>query len=270
MTRRYFVLSIVACLFAAGLLNAETRVRTLSHFSRYLQKEQSMNVIIPSSAGTHAVLYLLHGATGDYRNWDEKTGVAALADQYGLLIVMPDGGPFSWYTDSPFIPESQYESYIVRELIPFIDSTFDTFREKKGRGVCGLSMGGYGAIKLGLKYPELFASASSMSGVLAIMNHISQWKMTSVFGQLSDSTNVWKKNDLLQLLLSVRDTIALKFDTGLSDFVLGDNRAFLAELQRLGFALEYAEFPGSHNWGYWGTHISDHLQFHARMLNKSH
>jgi S-formylglutathione hydrolase FrmB len=270
MTHKLFLFCCVLCFVSSPSPGGENNVRTLSHYSRYLQKVQNINVAVPASEGKHAVLYLLHGATGDYKNWNDKTGVAKLAEQYGLIVVMPDGGPYSWYTDSPFVSASQYESYIVRELIPFIDSSFSTFNERRGRGICGLSMGGYGAIKLGLKHPDLFATASSMSGVLAIMLHTSQWKMTTIFGELSDTANVWKKNDLLQLLHSVNDTIALKFDTGISDFTLGDNRAFLSELQRLGFAFEYAEFPGTHSWGYWGTHITEHIQFHAGKLKKSH
>ena len=247
----------------------EKNLRTLSHYSNLLHKEQKMNVYVPTTPGRHSVLYLLHGAYGDYTNWVSNTRVAAIAEDFDLIIVMPDGAPFSWYTDSPVQPASQYESYIVKELVPFVDSAFATFAEKKGRGICGLSMGGYGAIKFGLKHPSLFASASSMSGILTIMNHASQWKMIEVFGDTIKSMETWKKNDLSQLLLSVKDTIAIKFDTGISDFALADNRQFLSELQKRGFAYEYAEYPGNHSWKYWGTHIVDHLQFHAKMLRQS-
>jgi S-formylglutathione hydrolase FrmB len=264
----------VACLFFSFLsgshtLAGEKNVHTLSHYSTVLHKEQKMNVYVPTTPGRHSVLYLLHGAYGDYTNWVSNTRIAAIAENFDLIIVMPDGAPFSWYTDSPVQPASQYESYIVNELVPFVDSAFATFAEKKGRGICGLSMGGYGAIKFGLKYPSLFASASSMSGILTIMNHASQWKMIEVFGDTIKSIETWKKNDLPQLLLSVKDTIAIKFDTGISDFALADNRQFLSELQKHGFAYEYAEYPGNHSWQYWGMHIVDHLQFHAKMLRQS-
>ena len=263
----------VACLFFSFLsgsyaLAGEKNVQTLSHYSTVLHKEQKMNVYVPATPGRHSVLYLLHGAYGDYTNWVSNTRVAAIAEDFNLIIVMPDGAPFSWYTDSPLQPASQYESYIVKELVPFVDSAFATFAEKRGRGICGLSMGGYGAIKFGLKYPSLFASASSMSGILTIMNHASQWKILEVFGDTIKSIEAWKKNDLSQLLLSVKDTIAIKFDTGISDFALADNRQFLSELQKRGFAYEYAEYPGNHSWKYWGTHIVDHLQFHAKMLRR--
>ena len=227
-TSRQFV--CVSLLFlsvsAAFAETGEKNIRTLSHYSTRLHKEQKTNVYVPASLGQHSVLYLLHGAYGDYTNWTANSRLAAIAEDFDLIIVMPDGAPFSWYTDSPVQPLSQYESYIVKELIPFVDSTFATFTEKKGRGICGLSMGGYGAIKFGLKHPTLFASASSMSGILTIKKHASQWKMLEVFGDTINSLETWKNNDLLQLLLSVRDTIAIKFDTGISDISLADNRQF--------------------------------------------
>lgn len=250
----------------ALLLAADPAVRTLSHYSASLHKEQKLNVCLPSSPGKHSVLYLLHGAYGGYANWAEHGSIAQAARSFDLIIVMPDGAQFSWYTDSPMQVASQYESYIVKDLLPFIDSMFSTFAEKKGRGICGLSMGGYGALKFGLKYPELFESASSMSGILTIKNHSSQWKMADVFGDIATAPQNWDRNDLSQLLLSVKDTIAIKFDTGISDFAVADNRQFMAELQKRGFAFEYAEYPGNHSWQYWSTHVLEHLQFHSRLL----
>ena len=241
-------------------------VKTLSHFSHFLNKEQKLNVYLPVTPGKHSVLYLLHGATGDYSNWASKTDVANIAEKYDLIIVMPDGGASSWYSDSPFIPESQYESYVVKELIPFIDSAFATFASREGRGACGLSMGGYGAIKFGLKYPTLFSSASSMSGVLAIQRHPEKWSLAKVFGELKDNPGNWQKADLPLLLDSCKDTVAIKFDTGIADITLEDNREFLAALQKAHWTFEYGEFPGGHSWIYWGGHIGDHLRFHDRIL----
>src|SRR3990172_149725 len=136
--------------------DGEKNIRTLSHYSNLLRKEQKMNIYVPDSPGSHSVLYLLHGALGDYTDWVSKTDIEDVAYKYDLIIVMPDGGAYSWYADSPMVPESQYESYVVKELVPFVDSIFATHKGKDGRGICGLSMGGYGAIKFGLRYPALF------------------------------------------------------------------------------------------------------------------
>ena len=245
---------------------SDNNVKTLSHFSHFLNKEQKLNVCVPGTPGKHSVLYLLHGATGDYSNWAAKTPVANIAEKYDLIVVMPDGGPYSWYADSPINPESQYESYVVKELIPFVDSAFATFPGREGRGVCGLSMGGYGAIKLGLKYPALFSSASSMSGVLAIQRHPEKWSLTKVFGELKEHPENWQNADLSLLLASCKDTVAIKFDTGIADITLEDNREFLTALQKAHWTFEYGEFPGGHSWSYWGGHLEDHLRFHNRLL----
>ncbi len=109
------------------------------------------------------VVYLLHGITGQSANWLEKTGVAKYAAQYDLFIVLVEGGN-GWYTDSATVPADKYESYILRELIPNVEKRFRVSTEHEGRAIAGLSMGGYGAIKFGLKHPEMFALAASMSG----------------------------------------------------------------------------------------------------------
>lgn len=265
----HFLVFVTLCVIAIAATAAEKNIRTLTHYSKYLKKEQKLDVYVPDSGGKHNVLYLLHGATGSYVDWVLRTDLKDIADKYNLLIVMPDGGAYSWYSDSPMIRDSQYESYIVKELIPFIDSCFATYAQKKGRGVCGLSMGGYGAIKFGLKYPELFSSASSLSGVLTIMKHPDKWSLAMVLGEQADHLANWKREDLVGLAESAKDSsVALKFDTGVDDITLDDNRAFVSVLQELRRTFEYAEFPGEHNWTYWGSHIDEHLNFHARHLLK--
>ena len=260
------VLILLLFIMAQSATSSGKDVRTLSHFSHFLNKEQKLNVYLPGTHGKHSVLYLLHGATGDYSNWVSKTDVANIADRYDLIIVMPDGGPASWYADSPIIPESQYESYVVKELVPFIDSAFTTFANREGRGLCGFSMGGYGAIMFGLKYPSVFSSASSLSGVLAIGRHPEKWSLGKVFGGMMEYPEHWKIADLSQLLLSCKDTVAIKFDTGIADITLEDNREFLAALQKAHWTFEYGEFPGGHSWAYWGGHIGEHLRFHNSIL----
>ncbi|MGH9960456.1 MAG: alpha/beta hydrolase, partial [Pyrinomonadaceae bacterium] len=109
------------------------------------------------------VLYLLHGVTGQSSDWLERTRIALYATKYDLFIVMVEGGN-GWYTDSATVPADKYESYILKELMPQVEGRFRVSQERAGRAVAGLSMGGYGAVKFGLKYPETFALVGSMSG----------------------------------------------------------------------------------------------------------
>ena len=259
--------TLVEFLAATMLFGGDKNLQVLSHFSLLLNKTQQLTVYLPDRPGKHSVVYLLHGAGGDYTDWVKRTDLKNIADRFDLIIVMPDGGNYSWYSDSPLIPESRYESYIVGELVPFIDSAFATYADRRGRGVCGLSMGGYGAMKFGLKYPRLFSSVSSMSGVLTIMHHPEGWSMPRIFGSQGEHPEAWRKEDLISILQSAKDSIvAIKFDTGLDDFALLDNREFLSALQKLHRTFEYGEFPGTHSWRYWGSHLEEHLEFHARNL----
>src|ERR1700733_7457047 len=111
----------------------------------------------------YPVLYLLHGLFGAFDNWITLTGLAEYAKAYQMIIITPEGGN-GWYTDSETVDDENYESYLIRELIREIDAEYRTIKERTGRAVAGLSMGGYGALKFGIKYPEVFAFTASVSG----------------------------------------------------------------------------------------------------------
>ena len=98
----------------------------------------------------YPVIYLLHGLTGHYNNWAEKTKLEQYAANYNYIIVMPEGDN-GWYTDSATVPNDKYESYIIKELIPEIDKKYRTKADRQNRAIAGLSMGGYGSIKIRFK-----------------------------------------------------------------------------------------------------------------------
>ena len=258
--------NIFIFLFFVLFLNAgEKNIKTISHKSKYLEKEQKINIYIPNTNGPHSVLYLLHGAWGKYSNWVEITDIEYYADKYNFLIVMPDGGEFSWYIDSPIQKNWNYESYFIKELIPFIDSNFATVKNKNGRAICGLSMGGFGAMHFGLKYSDSFISVSSLSGVLNILKYAgTKPNLDTAFGSITNS--VWKENDLFQLLEKNKSELNLKFDIGLLDKYLTDNREFEEKLKSLNIPFSYSEKKGKHDWDYWKENISEHLEFHSNFL----
>ena len=106
------------------------------------------------------VLYLLHGATGCYSDWSRKTDLHPLADRYGVVIVCPDGQD-SWYFDSPIDPTMQFETYVSKELVAYIDSHYRTHANRYMRAITGLSMGGHGALFLAPAPSTLFVSVRS-------------------------------------------------------------------------------------------------------------
>ena len=113
----------------------------------------------------YPTLYLLHGLFGSFENWTE---LAKLEPVSNLIIVMPEGGD-GWYCDTADRSE-MYESRVVGDLVPEIDARYRTIASRETRSIAGNSMGGYGALKIALKYPELFGFAASFSGAFEAAN----------------------------------------------------------------------------------------------------
>jgi S-formylglutathione hydrolase FrmB len=112
------------------------------------------------------VVYLLHGSGGDHTDWTTNTRIAALADRYHVILVMPDGGHESWYIDSPFDSGSRFETFIGDEVVSYVDSHFRTIDAKGARAITGLSMGGFGALRIALDRPDTFGAVGSISGAV--------------------------------------------------------------------------------------------------------
>src|SRR5262245_55268294 len=152
--------------------SANPRVETIQFRSKLINATLPYSVGLPddyddSTTTRYPVLYLLHGLTGHYSDWFSRTNVADYAAQYGLIVVTPEGND-SWYIDSVTVPSEKYESYILNEIIPDLQARYRTIEARYARAIAGLSMGGYGAIKFGLKSPSTFAFAGSMSGAFGI------------------------------------------------------------------------------------------------------
>src|ERR1041385_4686385 len=165
---RALLLSLIFC--ASALANA--RVETVRFQSKLVNTTLPYNVILPddydaSPTTRYPVLYLLHGLTGHYSDWVERTNVADYASEYRMIVVTPEGND-GWYTDSAAVANNKYESYILKELIPDVQQRYRTIEARYGRAIAGLSMGGYGAIKFGLKSPGTFVFAASMSGAFSV------------------------------------------------------------------------------------------------------
>ncbi len=239
---------------------------TLHHFSTSLNKMVGMNIILPEQiSGRVPVYYLLHGLSDDYTAWHRRSAIERHVQDLPLIVVMPDGGR-SWYCDGVDAP--RYESYLINDLLGFIDRTFPTRAERAGRVIGGLSMGGYGALKLALKFPKLFLAANGHSGAYDItttdtpLHDIPEWR--HVFG----AHPAGGKDDVYGLADRLDPTTApaLRLDCGTDDSLLDSSRRFHAHLAACGLAHEYVEFPGAHNWEYWDTHVPAALAFHARHL----
>src|SRR5437588_2623137 len=140
----------------------------LHFFSNALVKATAATVILPEAnfKGPFAVYYLLHGLSDDHTIWSRRTSIERYVEGLPLVVVMPDGGR-GWYTNA--LQGYAHEDDIIKDIVRIVDATFPVKAERSGRCIGGLSMGGYGAVKVGLKHREMFASANSHSGALGFL-----------------------------------------------------------------------------------------------------
>ncbi len=263
----------------------------VNFFGNSLGLATSMNVIFPDNGkGPFPVLYLLHGLSDDQSIWLRRTGIERYASLFPLIVVMPTTHR-GFYTNAATPPGLKYEDHIIQDVVGAVDRVFPTIRNRKGRAIGGLSMGGYGAMKLGLKYPDMFCSIHSHSGALLGAYPRSEKKgnlyalremhpeMLAIFGEDREGS----VNDPVELARKCpkNKRPAIKIDCGNEDFLLEDNQIFHNYLQKMKFPHEYTEYAGdenwascgilntkrnAHDWGFWDLHIQEALVFHCQNL----
>ena len=218
-----------------------------------------------ASAGRgDAILVMPDGDDGWWTDWAVESSYAACAD--------------TLRTEDPArycVRNHRYEQWVTRDLVSYVDSHYRTFGDRAHRGIAGLSMGGVGALTLALRHPDLFAAAMSHSGVVSVLldesnpfaapaHYVSSpdsvrapatsWK-ARLLGALGPTVERWRAYQPAvlaeQLTRSGAALPAIRFDCGTEDALLAENRALHWELERLGIAHEYGEWPGAHSWRYW-------------------
>ncbi len=255
---------ILASLLTLSAANAQ--VDTLEVFSQAMQKAIKNVVVLPEGYTTtkqpKPVLYLLHGATGDYKNWIEKVpAIQSYANRHDLIIVCPDGGFTSWYFDSPIDPTMQYETYVAKELVAAVDKQYRTFSNKENRAITGLSMGGHGAFYLAFKHQAVFGAAGSMSGGVDIRPYPNSWDIKQRLGTYAENQDTWETNTVINLVYLLDGDLKLIMDCGDDDFFLEDNRRLHNKLLERNIDHDYIERPGVHDWNYWANAIKYQLVF---------
>jgi len=240
------------------------------HFSanQSLGRMTAATIIFPEGKqGPFPVMYLLHGMSDDHTAWVRRTSVERYVEGLPLIVVMPNGDR-GHFVDAKHRAYSAYDTYITRDLAGFVDSTFRTVPGRKGRVIAGLSMGGYGALSVALRHPDMFCAASSHSGaVLACHKPIKPGRLAE-FRSLFGPHPQGGPYDLVALIRGMdRGRLpALRIDCGRKDFLLPWNREFHRILNRMKVPHVYSEYPGRHDWEYWDLHIRDTLKFFVREL----
>lgn len=246
---------------------------TCNFHSALLGKEVTLNAVIPqkphgAAPEKYRTLFLFHGLSDDYSAWCRYTSIERYAREYNIAVIMPDGGR-SFYTDAA--NGFSYWSFISEELPEFAASMFPISLERENCFAAGLSMGGYGALKLGLRLPERFSAIAALSPVVDLERRFNAPESASWLPELKNifiSPEEAKRrgNDLFTLAKKAVDSKEplpriISF-CGTEDFMIEDNRKFNAFMKKLDFPEFYSyEYPGSHNWGFWDTHIQQALAF---------
>ena len=248
--------------------------------SKLMGREMPYRVILPikyadTKDARYPVIYLLHGVTGHYNNWTELTKLVNYASALSSIVVTPEGEN-GWYTDHSSKPNEKWESYIVNELIPEIDKNFRTTGSREKRAIAGLSMGGYGSLKFGLKYPGKFILVGSFSGALGAASYSEKAipgaigrTIDGIFGPIGSDTR--KSNDIFEIVrnLTPEKTKSLPFiylDCGTEDFLFQNNREFVSLLIEKKIPHEYRQLPGAHNWQYWDKQVQEFLRLADRTF----
>jgi S-formylglutathione hydrolase FrmB len=231
-------------------------------YSETLQLHTSMNVILPQPAPKrYPVLYLLHGLSDDHTIWLRRTSIERYVDPLGLAVVMP-AVHRSFYAD--MARGNRYWTFVSRELPALVRGFFPISRRREETFVAGLSMGGYGAFKLALSFPQRFAAAASLSGALdqagPAPEHVDpamQAEMENIYGDLGKLAG--SANDAMHLAAQVARSAGPKPHLyqccGTEDFLYDQNLRFRDHALALGLDLTYEEGPGEHEWGYWDQMI---------------
>lgn len=245
-------------------------------FSESLGMMTNVNVVMPQfttgmigwtekDTGTRPVLYLLHGLSDDASIWMRRTNVERYATQYGLALVMPDGGR-SFYTDMKY--GLKYEQYIAEELPSLMAKFFRFSTERNDTFLAGNSMGGYGALKIALKYPGTFSVCGAFSAVpdpmklYALYPAISK-ELENIFGSIDEFR--YSENDvyfLAEKRIEENTFPKLFLCCGKGDFLHKENCRFQEYLEKENISfISDLEDQGDHEWGFWDRKIQQFIRF---------
>lgn len=264
---------LFALAFSFGANAAEiNQVDTVAVMSNKMGRSIKNVVILPADYNhpdmqeeQYAVLYLLHGYSGTYDNWiKKKPELQDLATEHSIIIVCPDGQD-SWYLDSPIDPEMQYETYMTKELISYIDNHYRTIADPKFRAITGLSMGGHGAMSLALKHPEIYWQCGSMSGGLDITPFPKSWKIKLRLGAYEEFPERWKEHSVQGIVEKLESTDQrIIIDCGIDDFFYKVNTTMHNTLLEKKIAHDFISRPGRHTWDFWCNSIDYQILFFSK------
>lgn len=263
--------------FTLMLLYAGTafasHVDTVGVYSPSMHKAIKTVVILPDGYDRnqhYPVVYLLHGYGGNYSDWVKNVpGVSQDADAYHLIIVCPDGRFNSWYFDSPVDTSAHYETFVSSELVDWIDGHYSTIRNRAGRAITGLSMGGHGALYLSFRHQDVYGAAGSMSGGVDLRPFPDNWNIKDQLGPQDKYPERWESHSVVNLVYLLHPNtqpFSLIFDCGTDDFFYKVNLNLHNLLVERNIPHDFITRPGGHTWTYWSNSVRYQLLFFHRFF----
>ncbi len=247
----------------------------LSLKSSYLQGRGECSMYLPETVkGQRNVscIILLHGVYGSHFSWLYQAGAHEVlntyeADIYPFILIMPSDGLNG--DGSGYLPHKSgldFEKWIVNDVISAAQHYFSEITEKSEIFISGLSMGGYGALRLGMKYPEKFAGISAHSAITNL-DDLQSFIEENIRSKLSEE--IIKKSSVISNAIAHRSNLPpLRMDCGTSDPLITSNRRLHEELNNAQINHLYEEFKGEHNYEYWTKHLRDSIEFFSSLCQK--
>lgn len=244
-------------------VNAKVVLRDVAFHSAALGRTIRYRVMLPSSMDPDVKLpavYLLHGGGGTFRDWSNYSDVAKFAE-HKLILIMPDGD-YSYYVNSVERPADRNEDYITKDLIADAEARLPIAVGRENRAIAGVSMGGFGAITIALKDPNLFAFAGALSPAIDVarrpfsMRRIQQSRaFDSIFGPWNSDARHARDPFLIARSVSAAESPYIFITCGESESLLAPSRFFAADLARQGLPYEFHVVPGGHDWNQWNRQV---------------
>ncbi|MFR9650158.1 MAG: alpha/beta hydrolase family protein [Rikenellaceae bacterium] len=266
------LLVVVQILICANLYAAQ--VDTVNVYSPSMEREIRCAIVLPEDASSSEQLpavYLLHGYSGNYKAWLSGFDTEELVDKYRVVAVIPDGNFDSWYLDSPINPKMQFETFISKELVAFVDSKYPTIPSREGRAISGLSMGGHGALYNAIRHQDVFGAVGSMSGGVDIRPFPHRWNIAKHIGSRAEYPENWEKFTVINQLhlLDPSKPLAMTIDCGVDDFFYEANQALHQELLYMNYPHRYTTDQGTHTKAYWKKSQHYHFLFFNDFFRSS-
>ena len=260
---------LIICITATNIFAKQVDIIEVNSPSMNLKVKNV--IILPAdyeSKTNLPVLYLLHGYGGNHKSWIQlKPELPALATQYGIIIVCPEGKN-SWYWDSPIDRNINYETYVSKELTKYIDNNYKTRKDKSGRAISGFSMGGHGGLWLGIRHQDIFGACGSTSGGVDIRPFPNNWNMKDALGNYQENSERWNNHTVINQLHLIKPNLAIIIDCGKDDFFYEVNENLHRELIKRNIKHDYISRPGVHNAQYWNNAIEFQILFFSRYFYK--